>query len=130
MVQKTRVIKTRKKGSSESSPYWDWINNSHAVKHKDGTTNDWEPAQANPDRLSSDEGLSFQATEATAEKAELIREAMALLSDQQRRVVEMMAEGRTFAETARLLVMSPSTMRNHLNRARKKIVAYVTQNAE
>lgn len=127
MVQKTRVIKTRKKAGSDSSPYWDWVRSHHGAKHQD---DDWEPVQANPDRLAESDGLSFKAPQDTLDKAELMREALALLSEQQRRVVEMMAEGRTFAETARLLGMSPNTMRNHLNRARKKIVAYVTQNAE
>lgn len=130
MVQRTRVIKTRKKHSGESSPYWDWVNNRLAKKAGD-KAGQWqyegEVPLANPDMLSEDEGYFPDVPEATRDMAEEIREAMETLSDQQRRVVETMAEGRTFAETAKLLKMSPNTMRNHLNRARKKIMAHVTQ---
>lgn len=85
----------------------------------------WEPELANPDML-----IEPVEDEDTREMAELIREGMELLSVQQRRVVEVMAEGRTFEETARLLSMSPSTLRNHLRRARKKIQEHVTQNLD
>lgn len=130
MVQRTRVIKTRKSHSGESSPYWDWVNNRMSkLSGERGKQwqHDGEVPLANPDMLDGADAVTHKTAPETQEIAELIREAMGLLSEQQRRVVDMMAEGRTFAETAKLLKMSPSTMRNHLNRARKKIMAHVTQ---
>lgn len=129
MVQKTRIIKTRKKHSGESSPYWDWIHNQAIVKNKDDNR-EWEPPQANPDRLAEEDGLHYEPSPATAEVVGLIREAMHFLSDQQRRVVEAMAEGKSTREAATALGMNLSTFVNHLKRARKKIHEYVVQNAD
>lgn len=133
MVQRTRVIKTRKKHSGESSPYWDWVNNRLAKSSGDKARQwqyDGEVPLSNPDMLSEEQGLRFEPSPAAAEVAGLIKEAMHLLSDQQRAVVEMMAEGKSTREAARALGMNTSTLANHLKRARKKIHAYVTQNAE
>lgn len=128
MVQKTRIIRSRKNSGSETSPYWGWVHNSGIVKQKDG--DNWEPTQGNPDMLGEDAGYMHQVPKATAEQAELIKEGLALLSRQQLRVVETMAEGKSIREAAAELEMKVSTFRNHLNRARKKVIAYVAQNAD
>lgn len=132
MVQRTRVIRTRKKYSGESSPYWDWINN-EANKNAGGKGRQFrdnvnETPLANPDVMAESEGLKYQTDEATREIAELIREAMTELSPQERRAVELMAEGKSFRDAAKKMNANLSTFRNYIMRARKKVQDYVTQN--
>ena len=124
MVQRTRIIKTSNKLTSEGSAYWSWVHNSNAHKQKDGRE-DWEPVIANPDGLSEEEGLTPHSAPMTQETADTIREALELLSPRQREAVDLLIEGKSFDEAARKMRVKKGTFQIFVRRARKIVQEHV-----
>lgn len=120
--QKTNVKNAKRAYSGETSPYWDWVHNQFIVKQNDRG----EPEQANPDMLHT--GIYDEVDVGVMEQANLIRRGLDLLSEKERLVVETMSEGLSMQKSANKIGMKMATLRNHLQRARKKLQDYVVNN--
>lgn len=70
-------------------------------------------------------------TDDQQEVVDLLREGFNTLSDMQKRVILMLVDQKcTERKAAEILGIHHSTLSNHLNRARKKLVQYVVQNSD
>lgn len=115
-----REITTKKNYSGEASPYWDFMA-AHQTSEHDGNPN--EDVLANPDLLSDEETLHDRPISDDGDiRLQAIRETMAKLSSQQRRLVELCGiEGYSVSRAAELMNIKDSTAHSFLNRARKTI---------
>ena len=125
--QSKSVKETTENYNGERSPYWDWLfNNNKPDNSKDGIN---EPAEANPDILPEQMGgVNTEPLHLLIKKERfaLLHKLLNKLSARELSVIQSLSEGKTEHETASLLSISRSSVRNYLRRIRKKLKVCVT----
>ncbi len=105
--------------------YWD-------DRHLEGQTSEGgardEMLEANPDQASN--GIYDQVSPTAVKQAELIKEALETLSEQERKALQLLIDGYTYREAQQRLWMKEFTFNALIRRAKKKIKKYVAQNGD
>lgn len=121
-MKRNRLVKSQKDRVIHSSEtYWEQI----AKNLIDEDIS--ESPLANPDMLSEESGLYFQSTsETNQELVKAIKTYVnAKLTERERLVLYLLAEGKTLREVAAFLGATPKTISTSLFRARTKIKSFV-----
>lgn len=132
MVQRTRTSRTRPGKGADSSPYWDWVRRHTRGQHEPGDSQVQfiEPPQANPDVLDDTAAMYPEASDDVVFKADLIREAVAMLTPKERKAIKLLEQDMTFEKAAKKMRVKVGTFQVYVERARKKVQDYVLKNAD
>lgn len=103
---------------TEASPYQKWREGRVSMEWDDS-----EPAEANPDVLSTDQGLYASTPFIDEEQVEAVKAAVHLLSHKQRLALQLIGlEGKTYENAAAIMGISKGNVSDLINRARKIII--------
>lgn len=119
-------MKHIKRLSTNSSPYWLYLARRARTSNETGALELKEPVEANPDLLSTEDVL-YKASD-PSELYEKVMSVFKYLSGREKQVITLLSNGCTERQSAELLHVSRSTIKQCKNRARKKLIKLVTQN--
>lgn len=121
-LKKIDVVESKKDYRGETSPYWESVQERKSRSYDDKFHED--PA-ANPDMLGEDYRFDESISEGQQDQVELISDALDILTEKQRQVVELCGyNGSSINEAARQLQLDVKTVYEHLEAARRKIKKY------
>lgn len=105
------------KPCGEASPYWNWVQRK-GFYNEEGEL--LESAEANPDILSEEQHL-YAPRKVDGNKAGALAAAWDSFSDKEKRVAELLSNGKSIEDVARVMLISRESVKTYVLRIKRKV---------